>query len=64
MSIICGAAYGGHEIICRLAKICGAKKFDNMLCNAARYGHENICRLAKEWGADPYAMLYGVYLGK
>jgi hypothetical protein len=49
-----GAAEGGHEHLCRLAKEWGATMFDVMLKGAAEGGHEHLCRLAKEWGATTF----------
>ena len=54
MFILCGAAEGGYESICRLAKEWGASDFNEMLVSAAGCGHEHICRLAKQWGANNF----------
>ncbi len=55
-----GAALGGHEHLCILAKTWGAKDFDRMLYYAARGGHEHLCVLAKEWGATSVSAINGM----
>jgi hypothetical protein len=47
--VLIGAAVGGHEDLCRLAREWGATDVCMMLIGAAEGGHEHLCRLAKEW---------------
>jgi hypothetical protein len=46
--MLCSAAEGGHESLCRVAREWGATDWNAMLLGVAHGGHENLCCLVRE----------------